>query len=141
MRPLSLLLLALAIGCGSEPAAPAPAPAPAAAPAPAPEPAKAEPAKKAEPAGPANAENGKVVYDTYCKACHQDDGTGMNGMLAANFNEEGRLDKSDEELLKSIRDGYKGQVGLMPPWGETLTEQEMVDVLAHVRASYGKKAE
>jgi len=140
MKPLSLLLFAFAVGCGSEAAPPAPAPAPAAEPAPAPEPAKAEPTK-AEPAGPANVENGKVVYDTYCKACHQEDGTGMNGMLAANFNEEGRLDKSDEELLVSIRDGFQGKVGLMPPWGATLTAQEMVDVLAHVRATYGKKAE
>ncbi len=129
--PLALTLLLVACG-GAETPPPAPAPAPAAAPAP------EKPAPSpAEPTGPANLESGAKVYETYCKACHQEDGSGMNGMLAANFKEEGRLDKSDEELLTSIRDGFKGKVGQMPPWGATLTPQEMVDVLAHVRKTYG----
>lgn len=89
-------------------------------------------------AGPGDASAGAEVYTTYCAACHQADGTGMGGMLAADFTSGGRLDKSDAELLGSIRDGFKGKVGQMPPWKGTLDEQQMADVLAYVRASYGE---
>ncbi|MFT4627704.1 MAG: mono/diheme cytochrome c family protein [Myxococcota bacterium] len=136
---IAAVLFAL-IACGTEPAAPTPAPAPAKA-----APAKAKPAPApapeaaAAPAGEPDAAAGAKVYGQYCVACHQADGSGMNGMLAANFKEEGRLDKSDEELLTSIRDGFQGKVGMMPPWKGTLTPQQMVDVLAHVRATYGEK--
>lgn len=128
------------LACGGEPPPPPPAPAPAkAAPAPAKPAPTPAPAADAEPAGEPNAADGAKVYGQYCVACHQADGSGMNGMLAANFKEEGRLDKSDEELLTSIRDGFQGKVGMMPPWKGTLTPQQMVDVLAHVRATYGTK--
>jgi mono/diheme cytochrome c family protein len=62
----------------------------------------------------------------------------MNGMLAANFiTDKARLAKSDEDLLKSIRDGVTGKVGTMPPWGTTLSEEEQRHVLAYLRKQFG----
>ncbi len=139
MRATILLLAALtACGGSSAPDTP-PEPAPAADPAPPP---AADPAPAAAPSGEAAAgdsDAGKKVYDTYCKACHQEDGTGMNGMLAANFKEDpARLDQPDEVLLDVIANGKTGTVGMMLPWGTTLSDQEMVDVLAYVKASFAQ---
>jgi cytochrome c oxidase cbb3-type subunit 2 len=90
----------------------------------------------------ATLEQGAATYTKFCVACHQADGSGMNGMLAANLKKTPeRLDKPDEELLASIRDGMRGSVGVMPPWKASLSEEEMASVLAYMRATYGKKAE
>ncbi|MCP4804302.1 MAG: cytochrome c [Proteobacteria bacterium] len=140
---MTLSLLFSILACGgetpeAEPAAPAAAPAPAAEPAPEPEP-EPEPAAEAPAAKPGDAEAGKVVYDQYCVACHQADGTGMNGMLAASFvTDKDRLAKSDDELLTSIRDGMTGSIGMMPPWGTTLDQKQMEDSLAYIRATFGE---
>ncbi|MBT8037208.1 MAG: cytochrome c [Verrucomicrobiae bacterium] len=81
---------------------------------------------------------GEAVYKKICTACHQADGSGMNGMLAANFvKDKTRLAKSNEELLKSIRDGITKDGKVMPPQKGVLTEQEMKDALAFIRKSFG----
>lgn len=139
-----LILAALLAACGGSPAdATAPKSASVT-------PAKAAPAEKAPVAketpkaapaatGEADLANGEKVYGTYCVACHQKDGTGMNGMLAGNFvADKTRLAKPDAELLSSIADGVQGKIGLMPPWGATLSQQEMVDVLGFVRKRFGE---
>ena len=120
---MTLVLLSF-IACGSSDEAPEPVAEPVEAPAPPVEP-EPEP-KPAAAAAPGNAEAGETVYVTYCQACHQADGTGMGGMLAADFiKDKTRLEKSDDELLTSIRDGLMGNGAAMPPWGTTLDEQQM----------------
>ena len=127
------------MACGGTSAAPVPSPEPAPPPATAPAPAPVtEAAPVATDTAPADLEAGALTYQTYCVACHQADGSGLNGMLAANFKEEGRLDKTDAELLTSIRDGKTGKVGTMPPWKTSLSDQDMVNVLGHVRKTYGQ---
>ncbi|RME23866.1 MAG: hypothetical protein D6798_12620 [Deltaproteobacteria bacterium] len=69
-------------------------------------------------------------------ACHQKDGKGMNGTLAADFT-TGRLnEKSDEELLKSISEGFTGSIGSMPAWKGVLSEDQMKAALAYVKKTY-----
>ncbi|MBW2257326.1 MAG: cytochrome c [Deltaproteobacteria bacterium] len=86
---------------------------------------------------PGDVQRGSTVYATYCTACHQADGRGLNGMLAADFvGDTSRLAKPDAELLEVIRNGKVGTVGAMPPWDQSLTEQQMVDALAYVRATF-----
>jgi mono/diheme cytochrome c family protein len=81
---------------------------------------------------------GEAVYKKICTACHQADGTGMNGMLAANFvKDKTRLAKSNEELLTSIRDGIIKDGKVMPPQKGILTDQEMKDALSYVRKTFG----
>jgi mono/diheme cytochrome c family protein len=86
--------------------------------------------------GPGDVENGAKVYSTYCKACHQVDGKAMGGMLGADFTDPERMKESDSKLLNSIKNGFKGKRGQMPPWGQALSDQEMVDVLAYIRATF-----
>jgi caa(3)-type oxidase subunit IV len=81
---------------------------------------------------------GAAVYKTYCVACHQADGRGMGGMLAADFiGDPTRLAKSDEQLLTSIRDGVTGKIGVMPPWGSALSETQQREALSYVRSQFG----
>ncbi len=145
MRLSLLLSLLLVAACGGSESTPTPAePAKAepvkAEPAKA-EPAKAEPAAAAEPAaeaGPAgDAAAGEKVYSTYCMACHQADGKGMNGALAANFvDDKERMAKSDADLLKSIAEGIPGTT--MISWKAQLDETQRRDSLAYIRATFGK---
>jgi len=86
----------------------------------------------------ANIEAGERIYKQYCVACHQADGKGFEGKLAADFTNPERMKKTDEELLKSIREGTKGEAGAMPPWGGTLTEEEMKNVLYYIRTNFQK---
>ncbi len=140
---IALTLLLVACG-GSE--APTTAPAPAPAPAALPE-TKAPAPTDAAPAGDATADaakadaaggnsDGEQVYTQYCIACHQADGKGMNGTLAGDFTSGRLADKTDDELLASIRDGYTGKVGAMPAWKGVLTDEQMKAALDYVKTKY-----
>ena len=48
---------------------------------------------------------------------------------APSFAKGERLEKSDAELLRSVRDG----LSRMPPWGVILSEREILDAIAYVR--------
>jgi len=102
-------------------------------------------AEKAAPAAvkhplPGDPVAGEAVYKKICTACHQADGSGMNGMLAANFvADKSRLAKSNEELLTSIRDGRTVDGKVMPPQKGILSEQEMKDALSYIRKSFGSQ--
>lgn len=127
------LALSLLIACGGAPPTPAAPAAPVAVAVPPAPPTQVHPT----PAPEVLAE-GKRVYETYCQACHQADGTGMNGMLGANFKaDKTRLAKDDATLIESITKGKTGTVGVMPPWGETLKPDEVTAVLGYLRATYG----
>ncbi len=117
----------------AEQAAPAPAPAPEAAPAPA-----AEGVVKL-----GDAAKGKAIYDTYCVTCHGPGGKG-DGPAAASLPKK-PADHSDgnymnplsnEELHKAITEGGAaiGKSNAMPPWGGTLSHDQVNDAMAYVRS-------
>ena len=118
---LWIILLSLVV-CSPEP--PVEGPVPEETPEPTPKPAP-------EPA------NGETIYIRYCATCHGHNGTGHNGRWAADFvNDKERMSKSDEELLNSIREGFRGNVGTMPRWKNRLSEEEMVAVLKYIRETF-----
>lgn len=88
-----------------------------------------------------DAQAGAETYKKVCIACHQADGTGMNGMLAANFvKDTARLQQSDTKLLEIIAEGKTGKTGLvMPPQKGNLSKKEIIDVLTYIRQTFGKK--
>lgn len=86
--------------------------------------------------GRGNPEKGKVVYNTYCLNCHGQTGKG-DGPIgkslippAADLTATGK--KSDEGLLKTIREGRPGTA--MPSWKHEISEQEILDVVAYLRS-------
>jgi len=80
----------------------------------------------------------EVTYRAHCTACHGVDGRGAGSVTGADFTSpEGPLRRPDAELLASIRDGRRGEIGVMPPHGAMLGEERSAAVLAYVRRRFG----
>lgn len=88
------------------------------------------------------ARQGKVVYDHYCLTCHGESGGG-DGFNSFNLDPHPRdlsdpafqKAKTDADLADAIRRGGAG-VGLsslMPPWGHTLSERQVGELVAYLR--------
>ncbi|MBI5711359.1 MAG: cytochrome c [Candidatus Eisenbacteria bacterium] len=93
-----------------------------------------------------SAREGRALYRHYCLNCHGDEGEG-DGFNAYNLDPRPRsladsafqARHSDADLLAAIRSGG-GAVGLstgMPPWGRTLSERQMQDVVEYLRTLAG----
>ena len=89
-----------------------------------------------------DARMGQVTYRHYCQTCHGETGAG-DGFNAFNLDPHPRdlsdpafqRAKKDADLADAIRRGGAG-VGLsalMPPWGHTLSERQIDDVVAYLR--------
>lgn len=68
---------------------------------------------------------GEELYTTHCSACHGDDGN--SGTVGEDIAGEG-----DEEMASAMWNGKED--GEMPSFQETLTEQEMADIIAYVNS-------
>jgi mono/diheme cytochrome c family protein len=80
-------------------------------------------------------EIGAKAYQTFCAGCHGADGTGTYAQ-APSFARGERLDKSDEELMRSMTNGK----GAMPAWNKTLPQALLSYTLAYVRVRIGGAA-
>lgn len=90
---------------------------------------------------------GEKVYETTCVTCHMTNGEGLSGAFPP-------LAKSDylmsdvERSIKNILEGVNGEIsvngttyyGAMVPY-DSLTNQEIADVLNYVRNSWGNQGE
>jgi mono/diheme cytochrome c family protein len=82
---------------------------------------------------------GERVYRRYCVTCHQFDGRGQNGKLAADFRgDPKRLEKPDEELRAIIAKGVPGTA--MRAFGGELDDAEIHGVLHYLRTRFGTTA-
>lgn len=89
-----------------------------------------------------NVEAGAEVYRANCVACHAADGRGNGGITGANLvDDRSRLAKNNEALLTSIREGRPNATPPMPAHRDLLTEQQIVDSLSYVRATFGQHAD
>ena len=90
----------------------------------------------------ADAEQGKKLYGQFCVTCHGESGKG-DGAAAAALNPKPRdhTDKeymskmSNDDMLKVIKNGGAsvGKSPLMPPWGASLKDDQIQDIIAYVR--------
>jgi mono/diheme cytochrome c family protein len=94
-------------------------------------------------AAPADSERGAVLYRRYCAVCHGPEGRG-DGPNAASLEDDRPRDLtdakyigglSDERLVRVIAGGGQAIQGsrFMPPWGRTLTPDQIRDLVAYVR--------
>lgn len=88
---------------------------------------------------------GKKVYGTYCANCHTDSGEGQPGSYPPLGSSEW-VCGSKERLAAIILHGVAGPITVrganfgtqvMPPWGSTLTDDKIADVMTYMRASWG----
>lgn len=87
-------------------------------------------------------DQGKKLYGQFCASCHGQSGKG-DGPAAAALNPKPRdhTDKeymsklSDEDMLKVIKNGGAsvGKSPLMPPWGASLKDDQIKDIVAYIR--------
>lgn len=105
-------------------------------------PAPVAPAAAAPAPLPYEAGLGKVTFTHYCQTCHGESGAG-DGFNAFNLDPHPRdlsdpqfqKKKSDADLADAIRRGGAG-VGLsalMPPWGHTLSDSQVGEVVLYLR--------
>jgi mono/diheme cytochrome c family protein len=135
---------ALLVACGD---AGQPAPPPAEPPPPAQEPPQAQPPAPtpppaAEPAGDPVARGGEV-YQQFCASCHGPEGNG-DGPVSAGLDPKPAKHSdgnymnalTDAHLEKVIKEGGAsvGKSPLMAPWGATLSDAQVKDVIAFVRS-------
>ncbi len=87
-------------------------------------------------------ESAKDNYNTYCIQCHGLAGTG-NGVNVRDMSVQPRDHtdakamggRSDEELFKVIKEGGLAisKSVIMPPWGDTFTDEEIHDLVKYLR--------
>ena len=81
----------------------------------------------------AKAPEGAAIFSKKCVLCHGADGTGNTPLgkqlQAANLHSKAVQSRSDDELHTVVHDGQTN----MPPFGEQLTDDEIVQVIKYVR--------
>ncbi len=91
-----------------------------------------------------DAKKGAEVYEGTCIACHGGSGKGEIEGVPDFTSAKGPLAmKADDVLLDHITNGYESPNSMlaMPELGgnEDLTEQDIIDVLAYLRATFAPK--
>ncbi|MBI5660040.1 MAG: c-type cytochrome [Nitrosomonadales bacterium] len=101
-------------------------------------------------AKPGTAAKGKEIYDKRCTWCHGAEGDGKgaardrlnppprdftSGNYKIRSSDFEDLTPNDDDIFRMIRDGMPGTA--MPGWSDILTEQDMWDLVAHVKTFAG----
>jgi mono/diheme cytochrome c family protein len=86
-----------------------------------------------------NAQHGEVLYQRYCSGCHGADGRGGGkGFMphVGALTRKGYIDLIDDaSLAMVITEGGEamGKSGFMPSWKETLSKNDIADVITYIR--------
>jgi putative membrane-bound dehydrogenase-like protein len=79
---------------------------------------------------------GREVYRNICQACHQPDGRGQDRVAPTLIDSALTLARP-EIPIRILLNGKEGAVGLMPPIGGTLNDDQIAAVLTYVRREWG----
>jgi mono/diheme cytochrome c family protein len=80
---------------------------------------------------------GREVYRNVCETCHQPDGRGQDRMAPSLV--DSRFAQAPAAIpARILLNGKEGPVGLMPPLGATLSDDELAAVLTYVRREWGQ---
>jgi mono/diheme cytochrome c family protein len=82
-------------------------------------------------------EAGRDLYAALCAACHQADGRGRPEVAPALVGSALALAPGDI-TARVLLNGKEGAVGLMPPLGSTLTDDQIAGVLTYIRREWGQ---
>jgi mono/diheme cytochrome c family protein len=87
-----------------------------------------------------DAARGAKLYKRYCRGCHGVDGRGGAHTFMPHINNLTKRDYiesiPDSFLFEAIAEGGEaiGKSAYMPSWKSTLSEQDIKDVIAHIRS-------
>lgn len=98
-------------------------------------------AERAE-SGTAQSLDGGKLYSQVCAACHQETGKGIAGAFPPLAGSTIVNDANSETLIRVVLQGYDARTdfGVMPPFGDQLTDAEIAAILTHERSSWGNDA-
>ena len=82
---------------------------------------------------------GQEIYRGLCQACHQQDGRGMEKIAPTLLGSQLALG-SPSITARILLNGKEGPVGLMPPLGTVLTDDQIAAVLTYIRREWGHTA-
>ena len=80
---------------------------------------------------------GQDVYKNICQACHQPDGRGQEKVAPSLVGSPLALALPDIPA-RILMNGKEGPVGLMPPVGSTLSDEQIAGVLTYIRREWGQ---
>ncbi len=82
-------------------------------------------------------EAGAEIYKNLCMGCHQEDGRGKD-KLGANLVGSPYATAADSSaMIRILVGGKEGPIGLMPPLGPALTDEQIAAALTYVRRAWG----
>jgi mono/diheme cytochrome c family protein len=96
-----------------------------------------------KPAGPWTARtDGAQTYLSYCASCHQLDGLGVPGIIAALAGNGAVEAGGPENVVRVVLGGMEAAHGLapMPAVGAGMSDQEIADVVNYIRTSWANGA-
>lgn len=91
--------------------------------------------------------NGATVYANNCSACHQNNGQGIQGAFPPLAGDPMVMDKDPTNHIRAVLYGMQNvpiegtqYTGIMQPFSELLTDEEVAAVINHERTSWGNDA-
>jgi mono/diheme cytochrome c family protein len=82
---------------------------------------------------------GRELYANLCQACHQPDGRGQE-RIAPGLIDSPILLAAPDISARVLINGKEGPIGLMPPLGSTLSDEQVASVLTYARREWGHTA-
>jgi len=82
---------------------------------------------------------GHTIYESICQACHQEDGRGKE-LVAPSLVGSAFATGAASVPVRILLNGKEGPVGLMPPLGQTFTDDQIANVLTYIRRQWGNTA-
>ena len=81
---------------------------------------------------------GRETYRNLCQSCHQPDGRGQESRAPTLIGASFTLAPPDIPI-RILLHGKEGTIGLMPPVGRTLTDEQIAGVLTYIRREWGQE--
>ena len=103
-------------------------------------PGMAAPVAPLAPADQTRFEAGRTVYQNLCQACHQPNGRGLEKLAPPLIGSELALASSATIPIRIVLNGKEGSVGLMPPLGGILSDEQIAAALTYIRREWGHAA-
>ena len=80
---------------------------------------------------------GADIYKNICMGCHQEDGRGKD-KLGANLVDSPFVNAADASAtIRILLGGKEGTIGLMPPLGPALSDEQIASALTYIRRAWG----
>jgi mono/diheme cytochrome c family protein len=83
---------------------------------------------------------GQEVYKNICQACHQPDGRGRDKVAPTLIGSPFAL-APPAIAIRILVNGKQGSIGLMPPIGSAMSDEQIADVLTYIRREWGQAGE